>query len=548
MLYKSSRNSIILFLFWIIPAIVGLSQDTIRIMPLGNSITSGYTDGSLTVDQRRAYRYGLKFLLNSHGYTTDFLGTESSGCAFFSDCQHAGFGGTQDQYIERLLTDGLAIYYDDGWVSEQTINPPGPYLDVFNPDIILLHIGTNDITHEGSAALTNQKISAILDLVDEYEARSNKEVIVFVALIINRVKPWGTPALQTTAFNNGIKTMLQNRIASGDKLVIVDMENDAGFVYSYDVDISEDGFGVHPNEVGYSKMSALWYSSIEANYNTPPVITEIPDQVFDEGTSSNTILLDDYVSDIQDPDENIAWTAEQLGTTNLDITINSNRQFFVTPIDTEWSGSQTVVFTATDLGRNGKYIKFDTDTAVFTVTPVDDPPIITSTPDTQAAVGNAYYYILTYIDVDDTSVTLSAVTKPTWLTFSETTGILSGTPGVSNQGENHVVLRAHDGLIGTDQEFTINVDNHSALGDVETAKFTIYPVPAQNYLIIESGKLNEETLVEVITISGAIIKKFSISAGEVDYRLDLCGFENGFYYLYFVNKTNTYIGKFSVIN
>ncbi|MBA7578404.1 hypothetical protein ES708_20266 [subsurface metagenome] len=194
------------------------------------------------------------------------------------------------------MTDGWATYYrDGGWVSEQTIFPPGPYLDVFNPDIILLHIGTNDITHEGTAALSNQRISAILDLVDQYEARANKEVIVFVALIINRVKPWGTKATQTTAFNNGIKTILQNRIASGDKLVIVDMENDAGFVYSYDEDMANDGQGLHPNEVGYSKMAALWYSSIEANYNTAPVISEIPDQVFDQATSSNTILLYDYV-------------------------------------------------------------------------------------------------------------------------------------------------------------------------------------------------------------------------------------------------------------
>ncbi|MBA7578406.1 hypothetical protein ES708_20268 [subsurface metagenome] len=306
--------------------------------------------------------------------------------------------------------------------------------------------------------------------------------------------------------------------------------------------------GKNGKYIKYDTDTVVFTVTPVANYNTAPVITEIPDQVFDEGTSSNTILLDDYVSDVQDPDENIAWTTEQLGTTNLEITINSNRQAVATPLDMEWSGSQTVVFTATDLGRNGENIKFDTDTVVFTVTPVDDPPVITSTPITEATVGNTYTYILTYTDIDDVSVALSAVTKPEWLIFSETAGILTGTPGLSHQGENMVILRAYDGLLNTDQEFIINVANPDALVDAEIAGFCLYPVPAQRYLMIDSGKLNGETWVEVITLSGTIIKKFSLPAGEVNYRLDLSGFENGFYYLHFVNKASIFIGKFSVIN
>ena len=151
-------------------------------MPLGNSITRGETDGTITEAQMKGYRYTLKQLLQGAGYNVDFVGSESAGGSYFNDCQHAGIGGSRDQYVARLLTDG----YDARW-NIQKILPPGPYLDVYNPDIVLLHIGTNDVTHETEDELYGQEnINAILNLIDQYEIRSQKEVIVFLALIINR--------------------------------------------------------------------------------------------------------------------------------------------------------------------------------------------------------------------------------------------------------------------------------------------------------------------------------------------------------------------------
>jgi len=351
--------------------IPGIGQPVVKIMPLGNSITRGEeADGNLVEGQMKGYRYDLKVLLEAAGYLVDFVGSESAGYLFFDDCQHAGIGGSRDQYVARLLTDG----YDERW-ERQTIEPPGPYLDVFNPDIILLHIGTNDITHETETELYDEeKISSILNLVDQYEARAQKEVIVFLALIINR-KDCVTGCWTTSQWNIFINNIALNRIAGGDKIVVVDMENDAGFLYT-DADMADD---LHPNSVGYPKMASLWASSIMANYNTKPTITTIPDQTFDEGNNSDTIHLDDFVADLEDPDQEISWTASQIGTQNLSITIDTSRQVTVIPVNISWNGSQTVVFTATDHGRNGKYIKSSTDTVVFNVTPVDALPVIPKT-------------------------------------------------------------------------------------------------------------------------------------------------------------------------
>jgi hypothetical protein len=56
-------------------------------------------------------------------------------------------------------------------------------------------------------------------------------------------------------FNNSLGTMVANRIAAGDKLSIVDMEN----ALVYPDDLEEN---LHPNESGFSKMAAVWFSDL----------------------------------------------------------------------------------------------------------------------------------------------------------------------------------------------------------------------------------------------------------------------------------------------
>ncbi len=50
--------------------------------------------------------------------------------------------------------------------------------------------------------------------------------------------------------------MAKNRIANGDKMIIVDMEN----ALSYPGDLYDDQ---HPNERGYNKMAAVWFGALE---------------------------------------------------------------------------------------------------------------------------------------------------------------------------------------------------------------------------------------------------------------------------------------------
>ncbi|MCU8059170.1 putative Ig domain-containing protein, partial [Shewanella sp. SM35] len=97
----------------------------------------------------------------------------------------------------------------------------------------------------------------------------------------------------------------------------------------------------------------------------------------------------------------------------------------------------------------------------LTVTNVNDAPTISSMAMTAATQDVAYSYTLTAIDSDVGDVlTLSAINKPSWLSFNSMTGLLSGTPSNADVGSHAVTLRVTDtdGLTA-EQSFSITVTN-----------------------------------------------------------------------------------------
>jgi hypothetical protein len=106
---------------------------------------------------------------------------------------------------------------------------------------------------------------------------------------------------------------------------------------------------------------------IEPTGSTAPMVSNIPDQIVNVGTSFATISLDDYVYDSDHADNQIIWTAS--GNSALIVTIDANRVATVTVPTPSWVGSETITFTAIDpLGFS------DSDEATFTVQP---PPAVT---------------------------------------------------------------------------------------------------------------------------------------------------------------------------
>jgi hypothetical protein len=88
-------------------------------------------------------------------------------------------------------------------------------------------------------------------------------------------------------------------------------------------------------------------------------------------------------------------------------------------------------------------------------------PHFTSTPILAGTADALYTYNITVTDADGDPVTITAPTKPAWLTLTPTgggTAILSGTPTATDIGANPVTLNVSDGINPPiPQSFTINV-------------------------------------------------------------------------------------------
>ncbi len=211
----------------------------IKVMPLGDSITTGKYSGNDTSDTAQGaeddigYRKDLWDLLTARGFSVDFVGTESNGSTYpFIDPEHEGHNGFTDAEIaDNIYNDG-----GENWLSQ---NPP---------HVVLLHIGTNELDKSPS------EVERILDEIDEYEADTGSRVKVILARIIDKVP--NNPVVNQ--FNNNIAAMAAARPEFGIDLFMVDMEDGAGLIYSTQPagDMLLDG--LHPYATGYSKMAAVW--------------------------------------------------------------------------------------------------------------------------------------------------------------------------------------------------------------------------------------------------------------------------------------------------
>jgi predicted NAD/FAD-dependent oxidoreductase len=111
-------------------------------------------------------------------------------------------------------------------------------------------------------------------------------------------------------------------------------------------------------------------------------MSQLPDQTIAEGAAFTDIQLDNYVSDPDNTDTEITWTAT--GQSDLTITIE-NRIASITLPDENWNGTETITFKASDPEGLTAI-----DSVMLTVTAVNDAPIVSDITNQTIAEGSSF--------------------------------------------------------------------------------------------------------------------------------------------------------------
>jgi lysophospholipase L1-like esterase len=215
------------------------ATETIKIMPLGDSLTNGTGTES-------GYRLRLWNEMTAAGYSIDYVGTlDTNGCAALPDWDHEGHPG--------FNVDNIA----NGWSTVPGIDTylaPG----VYDPDIILLMVGTNDTWENNDFAHVGDRLD---DLITRISGPDGLQPDAH--LIVATIPPQKTYDYNTDWYNQQLVPIVNGHVADGWNVTLVDMYNA--------LDSSDfGGDGVHPLQSGYNKMADVWFEGIQAVLTPEP--------------------------------------------------------------------------------------------------------------------------------------------------------------------------------------------------------------------------------------------------------------------------------------
>lgn len=202
---------------------------TIQIMPLGNSITKGVAGAT----DNAGYRNDLAELLDLDGVAYNFVGTNDNGTGFDND--HEGHGGIR---ADQILVD-LNSYL--------TTNPP---------DIVLVHIGTNDISTGNTPASTADETGQIIDTIEQFDA----ETVIIVASLVPRKDQNND---ETTDLNNRVEDLVAARQLNGEPVYYAPINEAFIANPNWQADYFPAADQVHPNDTGYGVMAGVWFDLIK---------------------------------------------------------------------------------------------------------------------------------------------------------------------------------------------------------------------------------------------------------------------------------------------
>jgi hypothetical protein len=264
----------------------------VKIMPLGDSITKGHT-GSTTKWGYLQLLYTDLGGISGHTFIFDGFNNTSGGSLNYDH-----FEAYQGWQAIQHSTDGSYYQYDmlshlrnDNRPNDAGYEESNTKLTNYNPELVLLHVGTNDLYSGGytpSQVATN--VDSVLNTIysSTYNSSASSTVVFLAKIILNDSDDKGTngpDATKTKNYNKDLVARAVNRIVNNsDRIIVVNMQDalmypDSGATLPPDTgrvgssDIYDDGSELlHPYQTGYNKMAGVWYRALNNYYQGIPTL------------------------------------------------------------------------------------------------------------------------------------------------------------------------------------------------------------------------------------------------------------------------------------
>ncbi|KAI4958053.1 hypothetical protein J4E86_003648 [Alternaria arbusti] len=200
-------------------------QSTVKMMALGDSITGspGCWRAYLWQNLQEA---GIK--------NTDFVGSlAGQGCGFPYDGENEGHGG----FLAVNIANQNQL---PGWLSSA------------KPDIVMMHLGTNDVWSNRSPQEITAAFSKLVD-----QMRASKPTIKILAAKIIPMNPSNCAECgqRVVALNTAIEAWAATKTTADSPITVVDAWT--GFDTK-----TMTGDGVHPNDAGNKKLAKAWFQPL----------------------------------------------------------------------------------------------------------------------------------------------------------------------------------------------------------------------------------------------------------------------------------------------
>jgi hypothetical protein len=233
------------------------------------------------------------------------------------------------------------------------------------------------------------------------------------------------------------------------------------YVAMHALEADEYGNLLVPVKVETINDALINLSGLQVDYDkTPDLVQEIPTVSIPEETRNNTVLdLKDYFSDDITQAGMLSYKIHMstfnssivdVGITNTYLFVDAN----VSYASQNWTGEGTVQISAADnLGQ----VRLSNQFKVV-IENVNDPPVFTSTPPTNALADTLYLYDAVAKDVDPGDVLVFHLEmSPSGMMVNSATGSITWMPMNSQVGNHGIILVVSDGHINRSQSFLITV-------------------------------------------------------------------------------------------